>query len=1172
MSVATTKASRNRIRRWAAFLLIAVAIVCANRAARAQNVDIPLVLETVGTSQRLAINVGIAGGALRLYLFDTGSSPLQAAYNPAWFPLPTSTIATNVVYLYQGGTAGHTGDLSDQVTVPYLSFQVANSAALYNLPTLSPGYQIEKITNRITQTPGPGMQFTIGTDTYYADTAFANDVAHGIAPLAGGFFGTFGASDFVSQAETLTDRKTMLGSVLGQSTTSGYIVAANGTANAPGGCSPCLILGLTPALEAQFTARVPWNLNGGIGANFPNSGANGSREHGVTFNYVLSGNGLAPAVWSGATLLDTGTPDNTLSPATDVSAYSVGGTSVNSGTTLTATGATPGAAPYAITVTQGGNPITYDASLDSSGNETIGIGFFLANSVLFDLQDQAIGYTPAFVTDQPITTPLTVGNSMPPLGLAGVISGSGGVTVNAGGIATLSGANTYTGATLINSGGLLAMAGTGSIAASSGVTANGVFDISQSWGGQSITSLSGSGSVYLGGQSLTIANASGAFSGVIADGGLGGGAGGSLVIAGGTQTLTGANSYTGGTTIAGGATLAINADTALGGMAGNLAFDNGTLTVTGAYATQRAVIVDAGGGTIAAAGPVSLDGPLLVDGPLTVGGALTLSGPLTEDNGTLNAASLTVAPGATLRGIGSVAAPTTVAGALAPGNSPGTLTFTAPVTMLPGSTTQFDIDGIGTGTGAGNYSRVLVTGAGNGFTAAGTLAPLLRGITGSATNTYTPPLGQSFLVVSAQGGVQGSYGGLTQPAGLAAGTRFDALYAPTALALVVTPQSYGSLALAGIAESGNQSAVGAALDAGRPAAGVAMTPGQAGLYAPLYPLAAGAIPGVLDSLAPTVDADGLMVWRDAWSLVAGAIGGAMETRRGGQPDSQEQTAEGPKGSTIWLTALGQFDSVGSAGGVPGYGGSTGGVVAGVDMPVLPWLTAGGALAFTSPQVSTKNSQTFSGQALQVTAYGSAHQGIFFLDGQFGGLFFQDSTTRPLPVYGVQANGQTSGTGIGGSIRAGAHLQVAAWQVEPSLGLAGLGLSQGGFTETQAGAANLAVGSQGLTSIQSVLAARVERRFAVGETMALVPTARIGWLHEFADSVGTATASFAGAGSAGGGAPFSVDSAPVGRDAALIGLGATLQTGRPVSLYLAYNGAFAKNANAQTLTGGISVQW
>jgi uncharacterized protein with beta-barrel porin domain len=52
----------------------------------------------------------------------------------------------------------------------------------------------------------------------------------------------------------------------------------------------------------------------------------------------------------------------------------------------------------------------------------------------------------------------------------------------------------------------------------------------------------------------------------------------------------------------------------------------------------------------------------------------------------------------------------------------------------------------------------------------------------------------------------------------------------------------------------------------------------------------------------------------------------------------------------------------------------------------------------------------------------------------------------------------------------------------------------------------------------------------------------------------------------------VQSAPTGRDAALIGLGATLQTGGPVSLYLAYNGAFAQNANTQTLTGGLSVEW
>ena len=441
--------------------------------------------------------------------------------------------------------------------------------------------------------------------------------------------------------------------------------------------------------------------------------------------------------------------------------------------------------------------------------------------------------------------------------------------------------NIYAGATVVDAGATLALGGVGSIATSSGVVANGVFDISATAAGAAIVTLSGAGQVNLGSQVLTLTNASGVFGGVIADGGIGGGVGGSLVIAGGTQILAGANTYTGGTTITQGATLAVNADAALGAPGAKLVFNNGTLLALGSIASTRPITVQSGGGIIDANGfTVSLGGPLMVDGPLTVSGPLTLAGALTQDNATLTAASLTVAAGATLRGVGTVNAPTSVAGTLAPGNSPGTLTVTAPVTMLPGSVTQLDIDGTGTGTGAGNYSRLLVTGAASSFTAAGTLAPLLRGITGSAGNTYTPLLGQGFVVVNAQGGVQGSYSGLSQPAGLAAGTRFDALYGAEIIALVVTPQSYAALGLAGIAETANQSAVGSALDAGRPAAGVAMTPAQTALFAPLYPLPASAIPGALESLAPTIDADAMMVWRDAWYLVGGAIGGAMETRRG----------------------------------------------------------------------------------------------------------------------------------------------------------------------------------------------------------------------------------------------------------------------------------------------------
>src|SRR5262249_2232843 len=121
----------------------------------------------------------------------------------------------------------------------------------------------------------------------------------------------------------------------------------------------------------------------------------------------------------------------------------------------------------------------------------------------------------------------------------------------------LTAANTYTGATVVNSG-TLALAGAGSIASSSGLflgsTAS--LDISGTTAGTAIPTLNGSGTVSLGGQELTVNNG-GTFSGVLTDGGVGGGTKGSLIVAGGVLTLLGTNTYTGDTTINSGATLAL---------------------------------------------------------------------------------------------------------------------------------------------------------------------------------------------------------------------------------------------------------------------------------------------------------------------------------------------------------------------------------------------------------------------------------------------------------------------------------------------------------------------------------------------------------------------------------------------------------------------------------------
>lgn len=125
---------------------------------------------------------------------------------------------------------------------------------------------------------------------------------------------------------------------------------------------------------------------------------------------------------------------------------------------------------------------------------------------------------------------------------SGMIGGNGGLTVDHG-THVLGGANTYGGLTSIGADGTLALSGSGSIAMSSGLVNNGMFDIAATNGGASVRTMSGNGTVWLDGKTLTLTNAGDVFDGSIQ------GSGG-LAIAGGHAILTGEQHYTGKTTVA----------------------------------------------------------------------------------------------------------------------------------------------------------------------------------------------------------------------------------------------------------------------------------------------------------------------------------------------------------------------------------------------------------------------------------------------------------------------------------------------------------------------------------------------------------------------------------------------------------------------------------------------
>lgn len=197
----------------------------------------------------------------------------------------------------------------------------------------------------------------------------------------------------------------------------------------------------------------------------------------------------------------------------------------------------------------------------------------------------------------------------------GIAGGAGGnLAIANGATQQLYGTNTYTGTTTIASGGeldLINFGGNGSIATSSNVIANGIFDITALSAGTSIKSLSGSGNVNLGANTLTITNGNGTFAGVIGDGGAGGG----LTMTGGKEILSGANTYIGATTVNGG-TLEVD-----GSIVG--------ATTVNAGGTLAGGSTIPGSGTV---GNVAVNGGALAPGstanpfaPLTINGSLSFT-------------------------------------------------------------------------------------------------------------------------------------------------------------------------------------------------------------------------------------------------------------------------------------------------------------------------------------------------------------------------------------------------------------------------------------------------------------------------------------------------------------------------------------------------------------------
>lgn len=298
----------------------------------------------------------------------------------------------------------------------------------------------------------------------------------------------------------------------------------------------------------------------------------------------------------------------------------------------------------------------------------------------------------------------------------------------------------------------------------------------------------------------------------------------------------------------------------------------GPLTVSFSV-TDLGGVVDTNGNDVEFAGGITGTGVLtkIGNGTWMLSGINLVNGGVTVNQGGLNVAGtlstlvLNINAGSRLSGRGSIVAAVNLnrGGVVAPGNSPGTLTVVgSPFVMNAGSTYQAEIDGrtYSAAGGAGSYDRIALT-TGATFTAGGTFAPILRGISGAANNTFTPVLGDKFRVVDG-GVVSGAFASVTQPAtGLAANTRFDVLYNATSIDAVITPGSFATLGTTAGWKT-NAIAAGAGLDAVRPAAG-SRTGNLMTLFNSLYGYDAAGYGVALQQLGGEIHAEAMAVARDS---------------------------------------------------------------------------------------------------------------------------------------------------------------------------------------------------------------------------------------------------------------------------------------------------------------------
>ena len=762
-------------------------------------------------------------------------------------------------------------------------------------------------------------------------------------------------------------------------------------------------------------------------------------------------------------------------------------------------------------------------------------------------------------------------------------AGSAQITNNLGGLTTFQNSSNAGSAFITtNIGGLLAFqdassAGTATVTTNNGsgtyfygtsdggqarfiTNAGGIFDISNLTAtGMNAGSIEGAGSYFLGSKALTVGSngLNTEVNGVIADGGTGGGVGGSLIKVGaGTLTLSGANTYSGGTTLESG-TLVVNNAQALGlgdmtVVGGVLMADPQPINVGGNYAQGPAgtLFLLVTGAQAGAYNYLNVTGNAALDGTLTLGNAgynpsagdiltlvktggtvsgkyATFNNPFTSGNG-FNLVDLVYAAKTVelkFAEVGPTPAPT-----------PGPPTPPTPPGPTPGPT-PIVVQTVDFPSFAQTPNEAAIAGLLNPVQSDPKIIELLSFI---QTNPKAAGLISAFQSNPKASGLIGSIQADLEAAGLSGFTQSEIRSAALVSYLFNQPVSNYARDLAIMSPEALSS---------------------------LYEIAFSGAAQVRLTLDAHLDS-----MRTAGGGFNMASRGELKSTEVGSADGKAIYAQTPYTVTsplhrwnVWATGFGAFVNVGDDASAKGYSFQAAGTTFGADYLIDEHFLIGVMGSYSHTYTSLSQGGHIGLDTFLAGGYASfASDGFYVNAGLFGGFSSFDTGRESIAGF---ANGASSGSELSAYLTTGYDFHVGKWTLGPLASLQYTYAQIDGFGENGS-LSPMDIHSGSANSLRTDLGLRASANYRIGKVI-VEPSAKVMWEHEYLYSALPITAGFA---------DFPGNSATFrgpkeGADSIIVEAGVNVKWSHTLSTFLRYDGQLGRTRfMSNAITAGVSIDF